>query len=79
MYDFTDYDPNEYEPRIEPFWGWPKWFKAKIRKGKDFSGRVNSKNGSLQIDTLCVDLADPENVVIYIDCWGSYDPKYGID
>ena len=79
MYDFTDYDPNEYEPRIEPYWGWPKWFKAKIRKGKDFSRNLNSKDGSLQIDTLCVDLADPENVVIYIDCWGSYDPKYGLD
>lgn len=79
VYDFTDYDPNEYEPRIEPFWGWPKWFKAKIRKGKHFSGYLNSKDGSLQIDTLCIDLADPENVVIYIDCWGSYDPKYGLD
>ena len=79
MYDFMDYDPNEYEPRIEPFWGWPKWFKAKIRKGKHFSGYLNSKDGSLQIDTLCIDLADPENVVIYIDCWGSYDPKYEFD
>ena len=76
MYGFWDYDPNEYEPRIE---GWPKWFTAKIRKGKYFSGYLNSKDRSLQIDTLCIDLDDPENVVIYIECWGSYDPKYGLD
>lgn len=76
VYDFTDYDPNEYEPRIER---WSKWFKAKIRKGKHFSGYLNSKDRSLQIDTLCIDLGDPENVVIYIECWGSYDPKYGLD
>lgn len=79
MYDFMDYEPNEDELRIEPFWGWPKWFKAKIKKGKYFSGYLNSKDRSLQIDTLCIDLGDPEKVVIYIDCWGSYDTKYGLD
>lgn len=79
VYDFTDYNPNEYDPRIEPFWGWPKWFKAKIRKGKDFSGYLNSKDGSLQINTLCIDLAESENVIIYIGGWGRYNPKYGID
>lgn len=79
VYDFTDYDPNEEEPRIEPFWGWPKWFKAKIKKGKYYCGRPYSKDSHLQIDTICIDLSDPEKVVIYIDCWGSYDPKYGLD
>jgi hypothetical protein len=79
VYDFTDYNPNEYEPRIEPWWGWPKWFKAKIRKGKHFSGYLDSKDGSLNIDTLCVDLAESENVIIYIGGWGRYDPKYGLD
>ncbi|MBW8039493.1 MAG: DUF4190 domain-containing protein [Planctomycetes bacterium] len=79
VYDFTDYDPNKYEPRIEPYWGWPEWFKAKIRKGKNFSGHMNSKDGSLQINTLCIDLAESENVIIYIGGWGRYNPKYGID
>ena len=32
----------------------------------------------LKIDTLCVDLADSENAVVYIECWGPYDSKYGL-
>jgi len=79
VYDFMDYDTNEYEPRIEPFWGWPKWFKAKIRKGKYFSGYLDSKDYGLQIDTLIVDVADSEDIRIYIEGWGPYDPNYGVD
>lgn len=79
MYDFMDYEPNEYEPRIEPSWGCPKWFKAKIRKGKHYYGRPYSKENQLQIETICIDLSDPKQVVVYIDGWGEYDPKYGLD
>ncbi|MHC4309872.1 MAG: hypothetical protein ACYSSN_08010 [Planctomycetota bacterium] len=79
VYDFTDYDPNEYEPRIESFWGWPKWFKAKIRKGKHYYGHLYSKDSHLQIKTICIDLSDPEKVVYYIEGGGPYDASYGLD
>lgn len=83
MYNFMDYGLNDDDPRSDykAFWGGvPKWHKTKITKGKYYYyRRIYSKDRRLQIDTLVVDLADPENVVIYIEGWGPYDPSYGLD
>jgi hypothetical protein len=79
VYDFMDFDPDSDDPRIEPWWGWPKWFKEKIGRGKYYLGRQESKDHRLRTRTICVDLADPEKVIVYIDGWGDYDSSYGLD
>lgn len=78
-FGFEDLNHNSHDPRIEPYWGWPKWFKAKIRKGKYYFGYLYSKDQHLRIDTICIDLSDPEKVIVYIQGRGPYNESYGLD
>jgi len=75
IYDFMDYDANTYDDQRPRRWA-PKWYKTKIKKGKYFQGYLTSKNKKIQINNLCVDVADPENIIVYIQGWGNYYPGY---
>lgn len=82
--DHKDHDMHEYlfssdDPRAHYNLGTPKWHKAKIREGIYYYGFLKSKDHHLQINLICVDLADAKKVIFYIEGQGSYDSSYVLD
>ena len=79
IHDFIEFDPNKYDPhRNYIYGGIPEWYKLKIKKGKYYSGNLMSHDNKLQIDRVFVDLFDQNNINVYIEGLGDYDPNYGI-
>ena len=79
VYGFCDYDTNVDDPRRRCLWKQPEFFDTDVAKGKHYVSSIDSKDHSLQIDTICVDLSDSDRILIWIEGWGPYDSKYGLD
>jgi hypothetical protein len=58
----------------------PQWYKTPLEKGRTHEYYSSGGDEKIHLHILCVELAPPENVVVYIDGWGSsYGSKSVID
>ncbi len=64
---FWDLHDNSDEPKhFSDHRGAPKWYKTKIVKGKSYMGQLSSKNHDSLIYGMYVDLADSNDIKIYM-------------
>jgi hypothetical protein len=50
----------------------PQWYKIPLEKGRTYENCLVSKNNTLRLNIICVEMTPSESVVVYMQGWGSH-------
>ena len=67
-----DYNTDEYDPRYIVLYkkDTPDWYKMRIAKGRTYESFLVSKNNKMRLITICVEVAESSEIVVYMEGWG---------